>query len=109
MKKGQFKIQKDVIYYIVIYYNQYIGIRNEQDLEYLLNQGFETEKRPDSLSLYPIDLKYNCMWLCKLGYSPEKYYHFDPYITIEELKYKKGESLNIVNKMLEILEEYEHK
>lgn len=93
----------------------FVGIRNEDDLQYLMNIGFEKNIRLESLN-YPIDHEngyiWICngyIWICNLGYSKEKYHHDDPYITIEELKDKKDEGLAFVNKMLEIIEEYEHR
>lgn len=66
------------------------------------------KKRVDTFT-YPIDLEYDCIWICYIGYSRKKDDHYDPYITIEELKEKKDKGLTLVNKMLEIIEEYEHR
>ena len=86
----------------------FVGIRNEDDLEYLLNIGFEKKRRLEMLQYY-VDPEYDCIWICKLGYSRKKDDHYDSYITIEELKEKKDEGLTLVDKMLEIIEEYEHR
>lgn len=86
----------------------FVGIRNEDDLQYLLNIGFETKRRLESLN-HHIDHENGYIWICNWGYTEKKDALSSFYMTIEELKEKKDKGLTLVDKMLEIIEEYEHR
>jgi hypothetical protein len=50
----------------------FIGIQNQQDLQYLLNQGFQEDLRLHCLEDYKWDTDNKCIWLCHHGYSKKK-------------------------------------
>lgn len=87
----------------------FIGIQNQQDLQYLVNQGFQEDLRLHCLEDYKWDTDNKCIWLCHHGYSKKEDNYSSLYITIKELMELKDRGLYFVKKMLEIVEKYENR